>query len=62
MVSKKAKTEDEQHREKQKKTGKSTAPDWTQGCDSCGSSPIVPVTGLCGPCTFGEADSAGGNW
>lgn len=23
---------------------------------------IVPVTGMCGPCTFGEADTADGNW
>lgn len=39
-----------------------TAPDWSGTCDNCGASPIVPVTGLCGPCTFGEADTAGGNW
>jgi hypothetical protein len=37
-------------------------PDWEGGCDVCGSSPIVPATGMCGPCTFGEADTAGGNW
>lgn len=39
-----------------------TDPDWTGKCANCGASPIVPVTGLCGPCTFGEADTAGGNW
>lgn len=39
-----------------------TAPDWGGTCENCGSSPIVPLTGLCGPCTFGEADTAGGNW
>lgn len=39
-----------------------TAPDWTGECSVCGDSPIVPDTGLCGPCTFGEADTAGGNW
>lgn len=39
-----------------------TKPDWTKSCDNCGESPIVPATGLCGPCTFGEADTAGGNW
>ena len=38
------------------------APDWEGTCDNCGASPIVPVTGLCGPCTFGEAETAGGNW
>lgn len=39
-----------------------TAPDWTRQCEVCGETPIVPFTGLCGPCTFGEADTAGGNW
>lgn len=37
-------------------------PDWTKRCEVCGASPIVPLTGLCGPCTFGEADTSGGNW
>jgi ribosomal protein L37E len=37
-------------------------PDWTKQCDVCGSTPIVPETGMCAPCTFGEADTAGGNW
>ena len=45
-----------------KKRSDSTAPDWTDSCDNCGASPIVPVTGLCGPCTFGEADTLGGDW
>jgi hypothetical protein len=31
-------------------------------CEVCGASPIVAATGLCGPCTFGEAETAGGNW
>ena len=39
-----------------------TKPDWTGKCENCGQSPIVPITGMCGPCTFGEADTAGGNW
>lgn len=39
-----------------------TEPDWTRTCDNCGETPIVPMTGLCGPCTFGEADTIGGNW
>lgn len=37
-------------------------PDWTHECEVCGQTPIVPFTGLCGPCTFGEANTAGGNW
>lgn len=36
--------------------------DWTKNCIVCGQSPIVPVTEMCGPCTFGEASTAGGNW
>ena len=39
-----------------------TKPDWSRKCESCGAVPIVPATGMCGPCTFGEADTAGGNW
>lgn len=37
-------------------------PDWSMPCENCGASPIVPVTGLCGPCNFGEADTAQGGW
>jgi hypothetical protein len=42
--------------------GKKTEPDWNKKCMVCAQSPIVPMTGMCGPCTFGEADTAGGNW
>jgi hypothetical protein len=37
-------------------------PDWSAECDVCGASPTVPLTGMCGPCTWGEADTIGGNW
>lgn len=37
-------------------------PDYTKKCELCGATPIVPLTGMCGPCTFGEADTADGNW
>lgn len=37
-------------------------PDWSGKCEVCGASPVVVETGMCGPCTFGEADTAGGNW
>lgn len=37
-------------------------PNWSKKCSVCGASPILPLTGLCGPCTFGEADTAEGNW
>ena len=39
-----------------------TRPDWEGKCSVCGESPIVPATGMCGVCTFGTADAAGGNW
>lgn len=37
-------------------------PDWEGECEVCGAAPIVPQTGMCGPCTFGEAETIGGNW
>lgn len=39
-----------------------TEPDWEGEYMVCGASPIVPITGMCGPCTFGEAETIGGNW
>lgn len=32
-------------------------PDWLSECEVCGSSPVMPLTGMCGPCIFGEADA-----
>ena len=43
-------------------SSKDTEPDWGGKCEVCGQSPIVPLTGMCGPCTYGEADTADGNW
>ena len=37
-------------------------PDWTSKCEVCDATPVHPMTGMCGPCTFGEADTAAGNW
>lgn len=31
-------------------------------CVNCDELPTVHPTQLCGPCCFGEADTAGGNW
>jgi hypothetical protein len=39
-----------------------TAPNWPHKCEVCGAAPVVPATGLCGPCTFVEAGTIGGNW
>lgn len=38
------------------------AKDYTRKCRVCGSKPVVNATGLCGPHTWGEAETAGGNW
>jgi len=45
-----------------KDTPPDTEPDWGGKCEVCGESPIVPCTGMCGPCTFGDASTVGGNW
>lgn len=37
-------------------------PNHKKKCQQCGAAPIVPLTKLCGPCTFGEPETAGGNW
>lgn len=47
---------------KKEKSEPDLEPDWTGTCEVCGSTPIVPATGMCGPCTFGEAETIGGNW
>ncbi len=36
--------------------------DWDTPCDICGETPTHTETGMCGPCTFGEAETVGGNW
>lgn len=36
--------------------------DFETECMVCGEVPTVHPTGLCGPCCWGEADTAGGNW
>lgn len=37
-------------------------PDWETPCIVCDALPTLPLTEMCGPCTFGEADTVGGNW
>lgn len=48
-----------QQRIKQLKDGDK---DWDTPCQNCEAVPTVHPTQLCGPCCFGEADTAGGNW
>ena len=43
-------------------TDADTKPDWTRNCSVCGASPVVPITGMCGPCSFGEAETTDGDW
>lgn len=31
-------------------------------CESCGQEQPLTEVGMCGPCTFGEADTVNGNW
>jgi hypothetical protein len=38
------------------------APAWMRRCESCRSKPVVPVSGLCGPCHFGTAEALNGGW
>jgi len=40
----------------------SNKPDWKGKCDVCGATPIMPLTGMCGPCSTGEAETINGNW
>ena len=40
----------------------SVEPDRTASCEVCGKTPVMPITGMCGPCTTGEADTADGEW
>lgn len=54
----------EQKKPEKKKLQKGDA-DWSSKCVACGATPTV-YTGegndCCGPCTFGESETAGGNW
>lgn len=44
------------------KSGGCGEKDWKRPCVVCGAKPTVCSTQMCGPCTFGEAETAGGNW
>lgn len=50
------------HTAKKVKAATDDTPNWKGRCEVCGQSPTHPLTGMCGPCTFGEADTMGGNW
>lgn len=36
-------------------------PNWKRKCQ-CGATPVVPVSGLCGPCHWGKAATINGGW
>lgn len=49
-------------RERNLKTSKEKGKTFGE-CEVCGTETVlVEVTGMCGPCTFGEADTINGNW
>lgn len=52
----------QRRKRKHEERGSDIEPDYEGQCESCGASPILPVSGLCGPCTFGEAETVEGNW
>lgn len=54
--------ENEQRSQQTKAAVPAGDPDWSRPCENCGATPVVRETGLCGPCTFGEAETADGNW
>lgn len=37
-------------------------PDWLHLCGNCEETPVVPMSGFCGPCHFGTAKALGGDW
>ena len=41
---------------------KAFQPNWEAVCEVCCASPTVTATGLCGPCTWGEAETVAGGW
>ena len=41
---------------------KCNTPDHSRHCTVCCATPVHRVTGMCGPCTFGEMDTANGTW
>jgi hypothetical protein len=42
--------------------GKAFRKNWSAKCMNCDQKPTVGDTDLCGPCCFGEAETANGNW
>jgi len=40
---------------KDRPLGERLEPDFEATCEVCGSGPVVPGTGLCGPCCYGSA-------
>jgi hypothetical protein len=55
-------TQPKVHELSDKRVRKMFRPDWQQGCDNCGQKPVVPMSGLCGPCHFGTAEAINGGW
>lgn len=43
-------------------TQKHFRPDHSRQCENCQQTPVVPLSGLCGPCHFGTAAAVDGDW
>ncbi len=43
-------------------TRRSRGPDFNRRCSVCHQPGVVPETGMCGPCTFGDSSTVGGNF
>jgi len=41
---------------------KNFKPNWNYSCSNCMGTPVVPISGLCGPCHFGTIDAILGEW
>jgi hypothetical protein len=49
-------------RTEQPKKTPSIDKNWQVKCENCDQVPTVGTSKLCGPCYFGEGDTADGNW
>ena len=62
MARRRGKNRSGARRRRKRTTAEQMRPDWTRTCIICGATPIVPLTEMCGPCTWGEAETVNGGW
>lgn len=61
-VTKSARRRQRRRRKREREDQGSFRKNWNVPCMNCALTPTVGDTALCGPCYFGEADTAMGNW